>query len=86
MYRDKLEEYIAAKEETEKLNKRLHEKNDNYIIREETYKAVIDKLLQDKEDNSTHPLAVVDDKINDEDDLLLNGIDIHDKEQAKIIS
>lgn len=29
---------------------------------------------------------MVDDKINDEDDLLLNGIDIHDREQAKIIS
>ena len=27
----------------------------------------------------------MDDKINDEDDLLLNGIDIHDREQAKKI-
>lgn len=86
MYCDKLEEYKEAKRETEKLTKRLHDKNDNYIIREETYKAVIDDLQKKKEENSTHPLAVVDDKINDEDDLLLNGIDIHDREQAKIIS
>ena len=51
-----------------------------YISREETYNKVIDELAQKKKDMSTHPLAVVDDKINDEDDLLLNGVDIQDKE------
>jgi len=85
MYRDKLEEYKAAKARTEELTNRLHEKNDMYITREETYNKVIDELLQKKKENSTHPLAVVDDKINDEDDLLLNGIDIHDREEAKKI-
>jgi len=68
------------------LTNRLQDKNEMYITREETYNAVIDDLFQKKKDNSTHPLAVVDDKIHDEDDLLLNGIDIHDREQAKIIS
>ena len=85
MYREKLEEYKEAKQRTEDLTARLHAKNDMYITREETYNAVIDDLFQQKKENSTHPLAVVDDKINDEDDLLLNGIDIHDKEQAKKI-
>ena len=80
MYIDKLEEYKAAKQKTIELNKRLEEKNDMYIRREETYNEVIDHLRQQKKEKSTHPLAVVDDKINDEDDLLLNGIDIHDRE------
>ena len=85
MYLDKLKEYKEAKKRTEELTARLHEKNEMYITREETYNAVIDDLFQKKKEESTHPLAVVDDKINDEDDLLLNGIDIHDKEQAKKI-
>ena len=85
MYRDKLQEYKEAKRRTEELTTRLHEKNEMYITREETYNAVINDLAQQKKDNSTHPLEVVDDKINDEDDLLLNGVDIHDKEQAKKI-
>lgn len=68
------------------MTNRLQDKNEMYITREETYNAVIDDLLKKKKDNSTHPLAVVDDKINDEDDLLLNGIDIQDREQQKIIS
>lgn len=83
MYRDKLQEYKEAKRRTEELINRRHEKNEMYITREETYNAVINDLDQKKKDNSTHPLAVVDDKINDEDDLLLNGIDINDKETEK---
>ena len=63
----------------------LHAKNETYITREETYNEVVADLEQKKKDNSTHPLEIVDEKINDEDDLLLNGIDIHDKEQAKKI-
>ena len=85
MYRDKLQEYKEAKRRTEELINRRHEKNEMYITREETYNAVINDLDQKKKDNSTHPLAVVDDKINDEDDLLLDGIDVHDPEQAKKI-
>lgn len=45
MYRDKLEEYKEAKRRTEELTNRLHEKNEMYITREETYNAVIDELL-----------------------------------------
>ena len=46
------------------LTNRLQDKNEMYITREETYNAVIDDLFQKKKDNSTHPLAVVDDKIH----------------------
>ena len=45
MYYDKLQEYKEAKKRTEELTKKLHEKNEMYITREETYNAVIQELI-----------------------------------------
>ena len=44
MYYDKLQEYKEAKKLTDELSKKLHEKNEMYITREETYNAVIQEL------------------------------------------
>ena len=80
MYKDALKEYKEAKAHTAELNSKLHERNEMYITREETYNVVIDELVHKKKDNSLQTLAVISEKMNDEDELILNGIDIHDKE------
>lgn len=85
MYKDALDEYKEAKERTKELKERLTNKQWRYIDREEEYKDVVDKLETKKKDNSTQPLVVMNEKMNDEDDLLLQGVDLHDQEQlAKI--
>jgi hypothetical protein len=54
-----------------------------YIKREQEYKDVIKNIEQKIQDNSTKPLEIVEEKT--EDQYLLEGIDIHDKEQNKEI-
>ena len=44
MYRDKLKEYKEAKRRTQELTERLHDRNEMYITREETYNVVIKEL------------------------------------------
>ena len=80
-YENILKEYHAAKVETADLQQRLVEKQDRYIAREQEYKDVIKDLQLKISDNSTRPLDIIEEK--NEDQYLLQGIDIHDKEQAK---
>ena len=76
-------EYQNAKEKTNELQVLLHEKQNRYIERESEYKDVIKQMDQAIEDNSSMPLKIIEEKT--EDDYLLDGIDIHDKVQAKKI-
>ena len=76
-----LSEYQQAKDQTTELQSLLHEKQDRYIQREQEYKEVIKKMQQDIKDHSTRPLEIIEEKT--EDEYLLMGIDIHDKEQSK---
>lgn len=82
-YQTILAEYQQAKYQTTELQGLLREKQDRYITREQEYKDVITQMEQNIKDNSTHPLVIPDDKT--EDEYLLQGIDIHDKEEAKKI-
>ena len=82
-YKKVVEEYKKAKEDTEEFKSRLHEKQGRYIQREQEYREVIKKLEKKIQDNSCQPLVVHEEK--NEDQLLLDGIDVHDKEHAKLI-
>ena len=61
----------------------LDENQHKYIKREAEYREVIDELQNKIKDNSTRPLDIIEEKT--EDQYILEGIDIHDKEQAKKI-
>ena len=59
------------------------EKQERYIHREQEYKAVIQDIELKIKENSTRPLEIIEEKT--EDQYLLDGIDIHDKELNKEI-
>jgi hypothetical protein len=77
-YEDVLEEYKKSKIDTNEFRSTLHEKQGRYIQREQEYRQVITELQEKIKDNSCRPLEVVEEK--NEDQYLLEGIDIHDKE------
>ena len=54
------------------------EKQDRYISREREYKDVIADLQAKIREHSTRPLDIIEPKSDDQ--YLLQGIDIHDKE------
>jgi len=82
-YEQELAEYKAAKESTSLMQEQLTEHQHRYIKREQEYKQVIGEIETKIKDNSTRPLDIVEEKT--EDQYLLEGIDIHDKEQSKEI-
>ena len=77
-YEGILREYHAAKFDTSELQERLVEKQDRYISREQEYKDVISDLQAKIREHSTRPLDIIEPKSDDQ--YLLQGIDIHDKE------
>jgi hypothetical protein len=65
------------------MQEELAENQQRYIKREQEYREVISTIEQKIKDNSTRPLEIIEEKT--EDQYLLEGIDIHDKEQSKEI-
>jgi len=59
------------------------EKQDRYISREQEYKDVISDLQAKIREHSTRPLDIIEPKSDDQ--YLLQGIDIHDKDQKEKI-
>lgn len=82
-YEEILEEYKQQKQLTIELQQNLSENQMRYIKREQEYRDVENKLLDNIQKNSTHPLQLLEDKT--EDQYLIEGIDPQDKEQKILI-
>ena len=82
-YEEILVQYKQAKAQTADMLDSKIEKQERYIHREQEYKAVIQDIELKIKENSTRPLEIIEEKT--EDQYLLDGIDIHDKELNKEI-
>jgi hypothetical protein len=83
-YTEILAQYKKEKQNTIVLNSELQEKQERYIEREQIYKDSIKGIEEEIKDRSKRPLERIVEKT--EEQYLLEGIDIHDKEASKAIS